>query len=451
LTHERPPISATDLGLAVQSFNPLRLCIAREYRGLTKAELAELTGKTASTISQCESGKIRPDTKTLASIALALGFPVGFFARKGRSNSALKVEECHFRSLRSASQRDRRRLLAVAELLCDLIEFLESHVSWPDEHVSTVQRPVKSTEDIENCAMATRKAWGYGLGPIPNIVDLLESKGVLVAKLPSQCSEIDAFSGWHHSRPFVFLLMEKGSSSRTRYDAAHELGHLIMHTDALPGDTQLEKEANRFAGAFLLPKDSFIKECPRWLNWDVFYDLKKRWKVSVAALVRRAFDLDCISEASYRRAFVQLNQRGERTKELHEPPPEKSTLLSQSLRAIADELDLDGVANAISVPVMDLRVLLAEIDLPHPVSISTGLDTEEKVVALAQELLIAGLRAEDFVIPGVLPTIASGGDPLTSKALDYLRDRKWIVNLPGGSFRLTKQGASEALNSAPLL
>lgn len=138
----------------------------------------------------------------------------------------------------------------------------------PHEQVSGVARPAHLPDEIEGCAADVRRAWNLGVGPIPNLVRLLESKGIVVAHVPEECREVDAFSTWCGSRPFIFLVSEKGSTSRARFDAGHELGHLVMHADVAPGSAEAERDANRFASAFLLPKEPFLAECPRWLDFD---------------------------------------------------------------------------------------------------------------------------------------------------------------------------------------
>jgi Zn-dependent peptidase ImmA (M78 family)/transcriptional regulator with XRE-family HTH domain len=351
------PIGNKDLHLATHLFQPPRLTTARELRGLTKAELAERIGKSAAAISQFEGGACRPDPKTLGQMALALGMPVGFFARRA-PGKALDVDACHFRSLRSASQRERRKLLARGSLLCDLLGVLEEHVNLPAEQVSRVAGSPTTADAIEEHAEHVRAGWGLGLGPIGNVVNLLESRGILVTHIPEGCEEVDAFSTWHEGRPVVFLVMAKGSTSRTRFDACHELGHLVMHADAAPGSPELERQANRFASAFLLPREPFLMECPRWLDWDHFYELKRRWKVSVAALVKRAHDLGKLSEASYRRAYVHLNKTGERMQERDEPPAEAPTLLVKALEAVGPEMTAEGIAAEMGVGVGDLRELV---------------------------------------------------------------------------------------------
>jgi Zn-dependent peptidase ImmA (M78 family) len=115
-----------------------------------------------------------------------------------------------------------------------------------------------------------------GSGPIDSVVRLLESKGILVFHLLEDCKGSDAFSLWYDDRPFIFLNTEKDASSRTRFDAAHELGYLVMHTECPPGEKFQENQANRFVSAFLMPKETFIKECPRRLVWDHFIELKSR-------------------------------------------------------------------------------------------------------------------------------------------------------------------------------
>lgn len=353
------PVGSSDLHLAAHLFHPPRLTLARELRGQTKAELAERVGKSAAAISQFEGGSktiCRPDPKTLAALALALGVPLGFFTRK-TSDKALHVDACHFRSLRSASQRERRKLLARGSLLCDLLGVLEEHVDLPAEQISCVATTVHSVEEIEEHAVSVRTSWGLGLGPIGNVVNLLESRGVLVTHIPGGCEDVDAFSTWHDGRPLVFLVMEKGSTSRTRFDACHELGHLVMHADVTPGSPELERQANRFASAFLLPRESFLVECPRWLDWEHFYELKRRWKVSVAALVKRAYDLGRLSEPTYRRAYMHLNKTGERQQERDEPPVEMPTLLGNAIDAVGPEITVEDIAATVGMGVADLRGL----------------------------------------------------------------------------------------------
>ena len=351
-------LSERELHSASHQFQPTRLTLARELRGLTKTELASRIEKTPSALSQLEGGQMRPEPNTLLRCALVLRVPVGFLAQPDRS-PLISVEQCHFRSLRSASQRDRRRLLAYGRLVCELVGFLEKHVRFPAEQVSCVARVPASDAEIEDLAKKVRSAWGMRLGPIPAVVKLLETKGIVVCPIDGNAIKVDAFSLWHEGRPCTFLLTDKNSPSRTAWDAAHELGHLVMHPDASPGNPQAEREANVFAAGFLLPRDSFLTECPARLAWDHFWELKRRWKVSVAALLKRARDLGRLSEASYRRGFVYLNKRGYRTSEPHEPLHTSPEIVTKAMALIAPKYPLSTIADDIGFGESLLQELLA--------------------------------------------------------------------------------------------
>lgn len=353
----RLPIGRSDVHLAAHLFNPNRLTIAREMKGMSKVELAELIHRTPSAISQFEGGQLKPDAKTLGLMALALGIPVNFFAVQSKMGM-LSGDHCNFRSLRSATQKERRRVLARGSLIREFVSVLEGLIDFEKEQVSQFQQDRSSAEDIESFAVEVRKAWGLGLGPIPNLVKLLEKKGIIVAFIPETSREVDAFSVLHEKRPMIFLLRSK-KPSRVRFDAAHELGHLTMHADANPANPELERQANHFAGAFLVPKEPFLLECPRRLDWNQFYELKRRWGVSVQALVRRAYDLGILSDASYRRAYVYLNQTGQRLSEAHEPCEEYSYLIPTAIDMLRDEYTLEGLANKIGLTVPDLRSILS--------------------------------------------------------------------------------------------
>lgn len=353
------PLHGNELHLAAHLFVPERLTLAREWKGLTKADLAERVDKTASAISQLESGKIGPDPETVGRLAMALGISVSFFSRK-MTAPALASEACHYRRLRSASQKDRKQLQARGSLLVDMISILRTEVEWQPETISRLACSPKTDDEIEELAKRVRAEWGLGMGPLSHVIRLLENHGVIVSEIPSENADVDAFSAWHEHLPFIFLVTQKGLASRTRFDAAHELGHLFMHADVVPGDRSVEAQADRFASAFLVPRDVFVNECPRTFKFEAFLELKKRWKVSVAALVRRGYDLGCLSEASYRRAYVYLNYHGLRGNEGAEPEAEKPQLIRRSLEFAGEDLPTSELAKQVGVSVGDIQSLLAD-------------------------------------------------------------------------------------------
>lgn len=149
-------------------------------------------------------------------------------------------------------------------------------------------------------------------------------------------------------------------ASRVRFDVSHELGHLALHEDAVAGEMKTERQADRFAGAFLAPRESFLEECPRCWSYEAFRRLKARWKMSIAALLYRAKDLGCISISTHRRAMIQLTMEGKRKNEGDEWPMEKPVLITQALELLYDQVTLDGLADEMSVYPGELKNMLRQ-------------------------------------------------------------------------------------------
>ncbi len=345
--------------ITAYQFNPESLTIAREYRGYKKNELAIKLNLTPSAITQFEKGEVKPTPQTVADLCLVLKFPSSFFTQKVES-PLITHEQCHFRSLMSCSQIERRRMVAAGNLIGKIVKFVDERIELPSEQVSnSVFYGTENVSQIEEVAEKVRKDWGLGLGPIDNVIHLMENKGVLVFRLLEESRKLDAFSLWQGKRPFIFLNSEKGSASRSRFDASHELGHLILHSEYLPGNKFQELQANQFASAFLMPRETFLKECPHRLVWNHFLELKQRWKVSLAALVRRAKDLKIISEDTYKRANVQIQKNGWKYNEPSEPEIEMPTILLQAVNLLNENnLSLSHIADKLSISETDLRWLI---------------------------------------------------------------------------------------------
>ena len=128
----------------------------------------------------------------------------------------------------------------------------------------------------------------------------------------------------------------------------------------------MERQANAFASAFLIPHDSFLRECPTRLDWGHFYELKRRWRVSVQALIRRARDVGKLSDATYRRAFFLLSRRGERQHERDEPPTEPTTLVRSAISALHGEVDVQTLADCAVIHEKDLSDLVGPWPSPVP-------------------------------------------------------------------------------------
>lgn len=357
----------------IQLFDPKRLELARKLQCLRKNQLAELVGVTPAAITQYEAGRSKPGPGVLARLALALGFPVDFFA-SGRPQSSLDPSTTHFRSLRATRQLERASAVARAELAWELAQLLEHHVRLPTldlPEVAVGQTP--TLRELEDAATAVRGTWSLPAGPIPNVVRLLEVNGVLVTRLTTGLGRVDAFSRWYDGRPLVVLCADKRDAARSRFDAAHELGHLVMHHDAEPGEAKAEREAHAFAAAFLMPAQLLRDELPRRLDWPRLLVLKRVWGVSLAALLYRSRTLGVMTDASYKRAMAVMSKRGWRTREPGDTgPPEAPSLFARSIELVSQRgVTLEQLANGLHLPV-DLVKEIATLDEDRPKVFSDG-------------------------------------------------------------------------------
>jgi Zn-dependent peptidase ImmA (M78 family) len=191
------------------------------------------------------------------------------------------------------------------------------------------------------------------------MIHLLEAKGVRVYSLAVDSLNVDAYSQWHDDTPMVFLNLRK-SAERSRFDAAHELGHLLLHRHARKEDTRLaEDEANRFASALLMPRNGTLARAARFVTIQHLIAHKKHWIVSVAALNHRLHELGVTNPWQYRHLSAEIGKRGYRTNEPDPAPHESSQLLSKVFAALReDSLSQRRIAAELNLPSSELEQLI---------------------------------------------------------------------------------------------
>ncbi|MFI0366507.1 helix-turn-helix domain-containing protein [Actinomadura sp. 1N219] len=340
-------------------FDCERLTLARRLRGFRKNQVAQAVGTTPKAIGRYEAGVQTPEEPMVRRLAIALGVPVEFF-QGGRSRASL--DGAHFRSLRSTSQIERDQALAYGRIATDVVGALEDLIDFPEVDLpeyAVSPDEIAGSGPVE-AARVARKALVGVPGPVPHVVRLLEGHGVIVLVLPGAAERVDAFSVGVHPRPMVFFNPAKGDYWRNRFDAAHELGHLVMHADAEPGEKIVEDQAHRFAAEFLMPEDDIGGELPPIADWERLAELKAAWGVSMAALLYRARTLGVMKEAAYRNAMSVLGSRGWRRQE---PGPAKAleqpTMLTRAIEIVAAAgTDRDRVAERARVTRADLDLLV---------------------------------------------------------------------------------------------
>jgi len=310
-------------------FTPSRLTLARKRRGLTKTRLAALSELSVRSLTSFESGEAIPADETLSRLSDVLKFPPDFFSAQEIDEPS--ADAASFRALSSMTAGQRDAALSAGALAMELCGWIEKRFVIPEPDV-----PRLGDDNPEAAAEAVRAQWQLGSGVVGNMIHLLESKGVRVFSLAEECRQVDAFSLWSSDAPYVFLNTKK-SAERSRFDAAHELGHLVLHGQGSPNGRAAEIEADRFASAFLMPRASVLGVAPRLPSLDALIKLKRRWKVSVAALTYRLRSLDLLSEWHYRSLCIEIARRGYRSKEPEEGPRETSQLLAKILTALREE------------------------------------------------------------------------------------------------------------------
>lgn len=337
---------------AEKEFNPKRLSLARRRRGLTKTKLAELLGVEVRSITAYESDEFRPDKERLNALAENLNFPVQFFF--GDDLGEIAPDIVSFRSMSKMTAGQKNSALGAGAIALMLNEWIEARFDLP-----VADLPDLSQEPHpEAAADALRRLWGLGELPIKNIIHLLESKGVRVFSLSIDTAQVDAFSMWHAKTPFVFLNTKK-SCERSRFDAAHELGHLVLHRHAGAKGQEVEREANAFASAFLMPRGSVLASGLHMATVDQIIRFKPLWTVSVGALAYRIRDVGLVSEWHYRTLCIEIAQRGYQKKEPNEAQRETSQVLGKVFAALRDEgTTKNDIAGALSVHVDELDQLV---------------------------------------------------------------------------------------------
>jgi Zn-dependent peptidase ImmA (M78 family)/transcriptional regulator with XRE-family HTH domain len=309
-------------------FEPARLRLARELMEWTQADLARRVGVTAAAVSQFESGATTPGRDVTRRLGELLDVPLAFFEL-----ALVETHEGFFRSLRRTSMTHRRRARALAQIAHDVV------VAGSNGSTSSASVPFVPITDLhasrltlEAAAAAVRNRWGLADGPIPNVVATLEAHGVAVIRLPLDTADVDAFSLPFHDQPIIVLGSDKNDRGRSRFDAAHELGHLVMHGDQVWGLKEIEHQAHAFAAAFLMPEADIYDELPSRSDWPTFFGLKQKWQVSLAALLMRARVLGRMQEPQYLSAVKEASARGwRRVEPLPLGRPEQPQLLASLL------------------------------------------------------------------------------------------------------------------------
>ncbi len=290
---------------------PDRIRLARMRRGLSKVMLASGLGLTSRTIANYE----REGAPATAAPRLGevLGFPADYFRRP--VVTVLTAPQVNFRAGRRTTATQRAAALASGTHAVELSQWVTGRFRLP-----SVDVPDLTGEGPLMAAQLLRQAWGLGVTPLPNLVQLSESRGIRVFGLPPLAAAVDAFSAWHDEAPYIFLARRR-TPEDTRFDLAHELGHLVLHsrrgaepTEA-PDTARQEREADEFASELLFPRKAVFECVPHNPPVDRLLQVKRHFGVSALAAAHSTHKAGRMSDWCYRQTMTELGRRGFRTGE----------------------------------------------------------------------------------------------------------------------------------------
>lgn len=352
----------------IPGFQPGRLSQALAARGLSQVQLASMVGVSPATISKWKTGQQAPESEALDSLSRVINISPEWFTRPLPEKCSLPL----FRSNASAHATARSMLEARLEWAQDIVLALNEFVDFPDLNlpVRSFDDPQQITpSDIEEAACECRDLWGLGRRAIPDLALAAEGAGIIVVREETGIATIEGLSAWsiELQRPFILLSSDKGNGFRSRFDLAHELGHLILHkgidrcTD--PQRYKLmEDQAHRFAGAFLLPAETFAADVKTPVTLDSLLLLKQRWGVSVAAMVMRLWVLQIIDDDTKALLFKRRSARWGVKAEPGDDgrAPEQVRLLKRTVELLASSgiLPLEAVTGYLGLAANDIEKLI---------------------------------------------------------------------------------------------
>jgi len=356
MTESMSRSSRADASQIQPVFNASRLKIARQSRGLTLTKFASQSGVSLRSLTSYENGDLGPNPESLHKLATALSVPPTFFERDAAE--CIPVEAASFRKLSKTTAARRDAVLASATLTVEFFAVIESKFRLPDPRIPSLDKLAPS-----QAAELVRHQWNLGDRPVSNMIHLLESKGVRVAALRHDYTDIDAFCFVRDSTPYVFLNTSR-SAERQRFDAAHELGHLVLHSEQEmepSSSKQRETEANAFAASFLMPQSKLLTQCLRSASLERILAARSFWKVSAMAMTHRLHELGLLSDWQYRSTCMTLSERGYRSSEPGGIGPETSQLLRKVMFGSQQKITISEAATALDLYQADVRDFIRDL------------------------------------------------------------------------------------------
>jgi len=352
----------------IQGFQSGRLSQILAARRMNQTQLASEVGVSPATVSKWRAGTQVPERDALDRLANVLQVTPEWFTRLLEP----KVSPPLFRSMASAHVVARGMLEARMEWGQDIAVALSEFVDFPALNIPSraFTDPEEITsEDIEIAASECRDLWRLGRVAVQDLALAVEGAGIILIREETGITQIEGLSAWSEvlDRPLILLSSDKDNAYRSRFDLAHELGHLILHRHIKNAGEAgrhklLEQQAHRFAGAFLLPAEIFATEVRIPVTLDDLLLLKRRWGVSAGAIAMRLHALEIIDDDSKQALFKRRSARwgGKSEPGDKDRIPEQPRLLRRTIDLLVSEnvMPIDAISRHLGLSALDVEMLV---------------------------------------------------------------------------------------------
>jgi len=372
----------------VENFNEEALSDALLFRSLSKGKLAELCGVSAATITKYLSGLSCPSYTNFSKLCEALDFPANYFLCSAEHKvTAPKL----WRSIANAHKKARKRAEIIIKWQVKIHEHYKNIFNLPSYRLidSEYRGSYKNLTDaiIEEVTSSLRKNLNVGNAPLLNFTRILEREGIVITKVDLKSEKLDAVSTWFNDTPHIILNTFKGSCVRSRYDLAHELGHILLHRNVSSEEYEedfheIEGQAHYFASSLLLPEEGFLNDF--WAaTLKCFEGMKPKWKVSIQAMIRRALDLEVITHSQYSNLNIAISRKGWRRTEPYDDvfQMESTRLFSKCLAKMEESSTRSEELDSLCLP----SDLLEEVcELPEDYFTDNSIEELDNVIEFRQ-------------------------------------------------------------------
>jgi Zn-dependent peptidase ImmA (M78 family)/transcriptional regulator with XRE-family HTH domain len=343
----------------MSGFNPERLKEIRIVRKMNLPQLATKLGLTKQAVSKYELGKSMPSSEIINKMLNVLGISRNYLTKNSieinGTNSSL-----FFRTASTTTETNRSFANIICKWCYEIVLGMNFFVNIPDVNFPNFNRGLTIPEKVAYL----RHFWNLGNTPIDNITSVLEANGIFVFIVNSSELYTDAYSKIINGIPIIILNEYKGTAVRWRFNLCHELGHLVLHNNLSATEFELnaeriEREASFFASCFLMPVESFGNSVVTTRLED-FLELKKEWKVSIAAILYNCKYIGVIDNNKFIALQKQLSKKGWRKNEPFDDEFEfeKPKYFNHQVKKyLTDKNSFEQFNNLVRLPIKDVEHL----------------------------------------------------------------------------------------------